>query len=744
MRGSEAARALLPAGPDGKDGTRSALEDALREQRRVLATLIGNIDGMVYRCRHDPDWTMESVSEGCLALTGWRADELLAGEAITYERVIHPDDRQHVRTEVANGVQENRRFRIEYRINCRDGTLKWVLERGAAVRDDAGDVIALEGVIEDITERRIADEALRDAERRYRSIFENATEGIYQSTAEGRYLSVNPALARIFGYVSPEELLSITGDVQHRVYVDSRRRREFLRLMREDGRVVNFVSQAYRKDGELIWISENAHPVTDESGCVTYFEGTVVDVTETRRYEQELVRLASHDPLTDLPNRHVLNDRLRQMLLHAQRHNSVVAVAFVDLDNFKIVNDSLGHNIGDRLLMTMAKRMKSCLRESDTVARMGGDEFVLLLSGESRGEAMGSAVRRVLHAIAAPCQIEGHELTVSCSIGISMFPRDGRDVGTLLKAADTAMYRAKEAGRNNFQFYTADMNSAVTARLETEAELRRALERGEFLLHYQPKFDLPSGRIVGAEALVRWQHPRYGLVSPQHFITIAEETGLIVPIGEWVLRSACRFNQSLVAAGLGALRMAVNLSARQFHHEGLAVLVREVLDDTGLKPELLELELTESLVMHEAEHVTATLAALEALGIHLSIDDFGTGYSSLSYLKRFPVSNLKIDKSFVHDIARDPDDAAIVNAIVLLGHGLGLTVTAEGVENRAQLEFLAAHACDEVQGDFCGAPMTEEALRQVLATRPQQDLFSLPELPENRQPAAGDVEFRVV
>ena len=698
--------ALGPASTPGTAGSDvDRIQAELLEKERILLLLMDNLEGMVYRCLDDAQWTMQFVSAGALALTGYEPRELIDNTVIAFDQIVHADDRARVREAVYAGLAEQRRFQIEYRIQCRDGCVKWVMERGSGVFDAGGTLVAIEGFIEDFTERRLSEDSLRETERHFRSIFEHATEGIFQTTRDGRYLNVNPALARIYGYESPQQLMDSVGDIGRLLYVEPKRRAEFVRLMEEDGAVANFVSEIHRKDGTRIWVAENARVVHGERGEVAHFEGTVVDVSATKRYEEELVHLANHDALTSLPNRIMLNDRLRQMLLHATRGNTVVAVAFVDLDNFKLVNDSLGHNIGDQLLMTMAGRMQACLRETDTVARLGGDEFVLLLSGDRRGEAMGAVIRRVLAGISAPCSIEGHELNVSASIGISVFPRDGRDVATLLKSADTAMYRAKENGRNNFQFYTAEMNAAVNVRIETEANLRRALERNEFVLHYQPKVDLGTRRIVGSEALIRWQHPQHGLIGPLHFIGISEETGLIVPIGAWVLETACAYNQSLQDAGLPPLRIAVNLSARQFRGHNITGTVRRALAHSGMLPKWLELELTESVVMHDAGNLISTLEDLASIGCKLSVDDFGTGYSSLSYLKRFPVANLKVDKSFVRDIASDADDAAIVKAIIVLGHSLELSVTAEGVENEGQLRFLAKNGCDEVQGNYFGAAM---------------------------------------
>ena len=677
----------------------------LHEKERMLATLMSNLDGMVYRCRYDSQWTMEFVSEGCYQLTGYRPEDLILNNVISYEELEHPDDRAHVRAEISVALAEKRRFLVEYRIQCRDDRIKWVWERGVGIYDDKGDVVTLEGFIEDVTERRLSTHSLQQAERSFRSIFENATEGIFQTSPDGRYLNVNPALARIYGYDTPAELIASIGDIQHQLYTDVARRSEFMRLMQENGTVTNFVSAIRRRGGDEIWISENARAVLDEAGALLFYEGTVEDVTESKLNQEKLEYLANHDPVTNLPNRLLMNDRLRQMMLRAQRHNSIVAVALVDLDNFKLINDTFGHNRGDQLLQTMAQRMLACVRESDTVVRLGGDEFVLLLSGLGRGEAMSQVTERVLHAIARPSQIEGRELSVSCSMGVSIFPRDGRDVQTLLKNADTAMYKAKDYGRNNFQFYSPEMNSVIAERLELQTLLRKAVEESEFVLLYQPKVDLVSGRIAGMEALLRIKNADGSLLQPENFIRLAEETGLIVPIGEWVMREACAFNKSLQDRGLPVMRVAINLSARQLTRYDLVRAVEQALHDSGMSAESLELELTESMVMHDPEGVIATLEQLKALGVELSIDDFGTGYSSLNYLKRFPVTSLKVDQSFVRELGQGENAAAIVKAVISLGHSLGMKVIAEGVETEKQMSFLMENHCDAMQGFLFSRPL---------------------------------------
>jgi diguanylate cyclase (GGDEF)-like protein len=436
---------------------------------------------------------------------------------------------------------------------------------------------------------------------------------------------------------------------------------------------------------------------------------------ERKRYQVQLEHQANYDALTGLPNRNLLHDRMRQAV-YAQRSARAMAVVFIDLDHFKFVNDSLGHGTGDKLLRGMADRLRDVLREGDTVARLGGDEFVVILNDQSGEEVIYRAMQRIMGEIAKPMVVEGKELFVTCSAGISLYPQDGVDVDTLLKNADAAMYRAKEHGRNNFQFYTSEMNERINERLALEHALRRSLERNELTLHYQQKVDLKSGAICGAEALVRWNHPELGLLRPERFIPLAEETGLIVQIGEWVLRETCRQARAWLDRGLEPGRVSVNLSARQFRQDGLVRMVSRILEETGIDPAHLEIELTESMVMHNVAGAIATLHGLKSLGIALSVDDFGTGYSSLAYLKDLPIGTLKIDRSFVRAIrsSEGADDGVIAQAVISLGHALNLRVIAEGVETDAQLRFLKKHGCDEVQGFFYGEPVPPEAHARLL------------------------------
>lgn len=440
----------------------------------------------------------------------------------------------------------------------------------------------------------------------------------------------------------------------------------------------------------------------------------VQDVTERKQSETRLVYLATHDALTHLPNRNLLHDRMDQAIARAQHTERTTAALLLDFDRFKNINDSLGHDIGDKVIMQIALRLQDNVRDGDTVARLGGDEFVIALKDLAHEDDIVEIAQKILNAVTQPLLIDGHELVLTTSIGISIYPQNGDNAKELLKNADAAMYRAKDAGGNAFRFYAQEMNLRALARLEMESNLRRALERNEFLLHYQPQVDLVSGKMIGMEALLRWQPPGQKLISPLEFIPLAEETGLIVPIGEWVLRTACVQNMAWRKAGLPPVTMAVNLSACQFSKQDLVAMVTRTLHETGADPQWLELEITESMLMENPEEAAATLRELSATGIRLSVDDFGTGYSSLGYLKRFPIHTLKIDRSFVNDITTDADDAAITRAVISLAHNLKLKVLAEGVETLAQLEFLRAYGCGKMQGYYFSRPLPAAEIEKLL------------------------------
>jgi diguanylate cyclase (GGDEF)-like protein/PAS domain S-box-containing protein len=696
------------SGPDWR-------EDATRDAARMFRTLLGNIDGMVYRCLNDGDWTMEFVSDGAARVTGYDPADLLFNQRISYESITLPEDRHKVRSAINAALSDRTRFDVEYRIRHADGTLRWVWERGAGLYDAAGRALAIEGIVQDITLRQTTLQALHAAERRYHSLFENAIEGIFRTTPEGHYQDANPALARIYGYESPEALMEGLRDIRNQLYVDPERREKFTLEIRVRGAVVGFESQVYRRDGTVIWISENARAVFDEDGLISHYEGTVEDITERRTYQSRIEQQANYDALTGLANRTLLHERLGRSLRTADREANPLAVIFVDLDHFKYINDSLGHPAGDSLLQIMATRLRDCVRDGDTVARLGGDEFVLLCHCPGGAEEVPALADRVLRVIAEPWSHELGEFHVTSSLGVALYPQDGRDPETLLKNADAAMYRAKACGRNTLQFFTAELNDRLNERLDLERRLRKAMERGQLDVHYQPRVDLASGGIVGAEALLRWQVPDEPPVPPSRFIPIAEETCLIVELGRFVLRAACAQNRRWQDAGRPHLVVSVNVSPRQFLHDTFVSMVADVLHETGLEAHYLELEITESMVMEDAPRLIRMLGELRELGVQTSIDDFGTGYSSLSYLRRFPVHRLKVDRSFIIDVTTNSEDAAIVRTIITLGHNLGLKVIAEGVETPAQLEFLRRNDCDEVQGYLFSPPVPADALGSLLS-----------------------------
>jgi diguanylate cyclase (GGDEF)-like protein len=436
---------------------------------------------------------------------------------------------------------------------------------------------------------------------------------------------------------------------------------------------------------------------------------------ELHMLNEQLRHQAYHDTLTNLPNRALFNDRLSQAILHAQRSGRSLAVLFLDLDRFKNINDTLGHAVGDQLLYRVACRLRQCVRREDTVARLGGDEFTILLGSLTCAQDARELAKNIVKSLAHPFNCYGHDLHITTSIGIAVYPNDGNDTETLMRNADTAMYCTKARGRNNYGFYVAAMHTNSLNRLEMENHLRRALIHEDFVVYYQPQCDIQSGRIVAVEALLRCRHQELGLVSPAVFVPILEETGLILPVGEWVLRNACTQASAWKEAGLTPVKMTVNCSSHQFNQHNLGDKVMQILAESGLSPSSLTLEITESLLMENAEHTVRTLQELSTMGIHLAIDDFGTGYSSLNYLKRFPINTIKIDKTFVHDITTDQDDAAIVKAIIAMAHALGLEVTAEGVETKAQLDFLRGYRCDTVQGYLLGKPLSNEKIISKLA-----------------------------
>ncbi len=567
-------------------------------------------------------------------------------------------------------------------------------------------------IARDVTEGRLNEQRLRESEARYRLLFERNLAGVYRTTEDGRILDCNDAFARIFGYTSREDMLSQTA---LSLYFDPADRDRALGLLRENKIVSNFEARMRRRDNTAVWVLENM-TLLESDADPAVIEGTVIDITD-RKYAQEQIEYhAYHDLLTGLPNRLLFRDRISVALAHARRTNRTVAVMFFDLDEFKAVNDTLGHTVGDKLLQAVGMRLVNSVRSEDTVARMGGDEFTVLLADVGDGRGAATVARKILDAISMPAVIDGHELMLTTSIGVALFPGDGFDAETLLKSADRAMYRAKQLGRNNYQYATPP---PFDDRYALQRRLKHALERQELVLHYQPIAEITTGRVVGAEALVRWNDPARGLLPPESFIPLAEDSDLIMPLGEWVLRTACAQLKRWHEAGHDSLRVSVNLSARQFQYGELPGIVARVLADTGLPAAALDLEITESTAMQNAPQSLITMLALKDMGVRISIDDFGSGYSSLSYLKRFPIDTLKIDQEFVRDVTDDPNDRAIIAAVVSMARALKLRVIAEGVETPEQLAFLRSESCAEMQGFLHSRPLgPEEFERIILGPRP--------------------------
>lgn len=567
-------------------------------------------------------------------------------------------------------------------------------------------------IAKDVTFQLEATRKLQESEEQFRLTFNQAAVGIAHTDPDGPFVRINRKLCDITGYTEAELLQRTFQETTHPDDVA-----EDVVLI---GRLVHGEINEYsrekryiRKDGSPVWVHVTVSSMRDDSGkvrCIALIE----DISRRKQAEEELLRMANHDALTGLPNRLLLQDRLSQAIAYAHRTSRKVAVMFIDLDRFKNINDSLGHDAGDEVIIESARRISACLREADTVARQGGDEFVVVLSDMADEENAAVVAQKILDTLFRPMIVEGQEVFPTGSIGISLYPRDGEDPQTLLKNADVAMYRAKSEGRNGFQYYAGGMGERALDSLRLEGALRRALERGEFLLHYQPQIDIRTGEVVGVEALLRWQPQGRAMVSPADFIPLLEETGLIVPVGEWVLATACAQHKAWREAGLPPIRVGVNLSARQFQRQDLAKRVTRLLADMDCDPAFLALEITESDVMQNPQAAVEILRQLHAMGVHLAIDDFGTGYSSLSYLKRFPIDCLKIDRSFVRDITTDADDAMIVNSVIALAHSMKLSVIAEGVETAAQLDFLSDHGCDQMQGYFFSRPVPADQIAQLL------------------------------
>lgn len=696
---------VVMSDPSGGEFSACGLNTTLSTNRgQGLDTLIHNLDGMAYRCYADAVWTMLFVSRGCFALTGYQPQDLLLHGRVTWEQITWPADRANARSVIERALVAGERFAVEYRIVTRSGDAKWVLEKGMAVPNETGRWV-IEGFVQDMTQARLVQQALEHAEQRYRHIFEHASEGIFQTSQEGCYLAANLALAQMYGYATPQALMEGMSNLEHGLYVDPSRRQEFCQLMALHGKVLNFESEVYRCDGSRIWISENAHVVRDSAGELVCYEGTVQDITERKHYQRQLERQANYDFLTGLPNRNLLADRLEQAISRVQRSGGFLAVVMIDLDSFKFINDTLGHAVGDELLVVVAQRLRHSLRSVDTVARQGGDEFVLVLNGGEHIEATVSLLERILDVVRQPIHLQGRDLQIGASLGVALYQHGHDNAETLLKHADVAMYAAKKRGRNNFQFFSPELNHLAQERLMLESAMRVALEQDEFLVYFQPKVDAQR-RMVGVEALARWHSTQLGWIGPDRFIPVAEETGLIVPLSEQIFRKTFAAAATWPEVDGRPIRVSVNVSPQLFSCDDMVQRIDMALQHAGLPAHRVELEITEGVLVDDAERVVELLHQLKRLGVSLSMDDFGTGYSSLSYLRRLPLDVIKIDRSLVTDLEHETDVAMIAGAVVSLGQSLNKMVVAEGVETQAQFDFLSRQGCDAFQGYLFSKPLS--------------------------------------
>ncbi len=660
----------------------------------------------------DKQGVVEFVNPRFEVVTGYDAIEV-HGKPISILKSGHTPDQDYV--DMWTAITVGKTWSGEILNRRKDGSLYWEQISIGPVLDEHGGISHFLSVQEDISVRKEAEANLKLFAR----IFDSVHEGIMVTDADQNIVFTNPAFTGITGYEAAEvagqnpRILG-SGLMTDAFYEDMWR--SINKTGSWQGEVID-----RRKDGEsyVEWLSISA--LRDDDGKVSQYIAVFSDISDRKEVENKMAYMAQHDFLTGLPNRMMFLDRLTQAIAHAARERRKVAVLFLDLDRFKRINDTLGHFIGDKLLQEVALRIGHVGRASDTVSRQGGDEFVVMLPDLETVDDVAPLADKLLEAVAGQYHIDGHDIEVTTSIGISIFPEDGADNGALLKHADVAMYHAKESGRNNYQFFTHGMNQRALERMAIEKSLRRALEQGEFFLQYQPQVDLHSGSIIGTEALLRWNDPETGLIPPARFIPIAEENGMIIPIGEWVLREACRQNAAWRSMGLPHIVMSVNLSAVQFRSSNLGETIMRILHQSGLEASGLELEITEGVIMQSADTTVALLNMLKEQGLKLTIDDFGTGYSSLSYLKRFPIDRLKIDQSFVRDITTDSDDAAIVSTIISMARNLKMNVIAEGVETAEQLDFLRQHGCDEMQGYYFSRPVDADKIAALLV--PSGNLF---------------------
>ncbi|MGB0560722.1 MAG: EAL domain-containing protein [Spirulinaceae cyanobacterium] len=687
------------------------MEQALRESQNQLKRLIDSLPGMFFRAENQPGWPLSYLSEGCKAITGYGVNEFLHAPHQFYDHLIHPSDRAPVRQAIAAALVDQTPYVVEYRIRTKAGARRWVWEKGHGIYQ-GGQATHFEGFITDITDRKLAEEALVAAEDKYRSIFENALEGIFQTTPNGQYLDANPALARIYGYDSPADLMDNLTDIEHQLYVDESQRQAFQDLMQEQGVVVGFEAQVYRRDRSIIWITESAHAVTDDTGKVIYYEGLVMDITDQKQAEAELHQRAFYDPLTALPNRALFARRLTQALHRSQTEEDYeFAVLFLDLDRFKVVNDSLGHLVGDQLLVAIARRLETCLRPQDTVARIGGDEFTILLDDVQELAQAQTVANRIELSLQQSFHLEAHEIFTSTSIGIVWSKPQAYLVDNLylsaedlLRDADTALYAAKARGKGCSQLFNPAMHQGAIEQFNQETELHRALEADELTVYYQPIYQLKTEQLYGFEAQLYWQHPEDGLLPVADFLALADETHLSIPLYRWFLARTCQDLQHWRARP-AALKFHLHCFSSQILHTPWLDCLRQTSQDSGVNPSCFRLEVADGFWRQEHRYLEQQLAQLERHQLELCIHDFGLGVTSFQVLHQSPLSALRLNASLIEPLETHEHQRNILRIMTVLANHLQMETLATGVTNLTQRDYLRQLGCHYGQGELFSSPL---------------------------------------
>lgn len=699
---------------------RGRAEQALRERETRLSGIMDNVaDGIITL---DEDLRIETMNAAALQLFGYEREAAVGQPFVTLI-----EERDWTRVAVAlmaclrRGDEEQRpENRAEIQGRRRHGEIFAMAFGVSQMR--LGERRTAICVVQDITQRKRGEQALRESEERLKLAVRATRSGVFDNNYVKDTYWWSPEFIEMLGY-EPVDALLANKLFDGLIHPDDKENTQSQINRYLQGEVGDYLS-VYRlrhRDGSWVWIEARGQAIRDDHGRPLRFTGTMTDVTDRKRFEEQLMYVSTHDPLTGLPNRTLVQDRLEHALAHASRKGTTVAVLLLDVDRFKLVNDSLGHQVGDKLLRAIAQRLGACVRGTDTVGRLGADEYLVVAEDLSDPQMAGRVAETILVGLSRPFGVDGQQLFVTCSIGISLFPGDGQDIHALMRDADTAMHNAKAAGGNGYRFFTPEMNEAAVARLSLERSMREALDQGQFFLHYQPKIDMQTMRAVGVEALLRWQHPEIGMISPAKFIPVAEETGLIVPLGDWVMRAALAQIRDWQSRGFAPIPVAVNVSVRQITLPQFGERVVALCQEYGVRHDLLEIEITETAMMSNLAYIVDTLTDLRNHGFRIAIDDFGTGYSSLSYLRRLPITTLKVDRSFVSEAPTNADTGAIAATIIAMGRQLGLKVVAEGIETEEQLEFLRAHHCDEMQGYYFSRPLPTGDLESRFLRR--QDLL---------------------